>query len=198
MSIMELLALSIALGTDLFSVAVPIGLVRLSAKVIARAAVVFALFHVAMILIGFFIGRFLGRFVEDVGAYHMDWPVLWVQSGAQMGGALILMGLGVRIIWEACRGFSGGKPVRTNLDWPTLLLLAVGVSIDALAAGLGLGMMDVDLVQMSLVLGGVIFLIAVVGLGLGQRFGQWAGVRSGLIGGAGLILLGLHVFWTAL
>ena len=66
------------------------------------------------------------------------------------------------------------------------------------AAGFSLGMMDVDLVRLSIVLGIVIFFIAIAGLVLGQRIGQRIGARAELAGGAILLLLGIHLLWSTL
>jgi manganese efflux pump family protein len=198
LSLLELIVLSTALGTDLVSVAIPIGMNRIRIRVILRAAVVFALFHIIMILTGYHIGHWLGTVVEHVGTYHIDWPAAEVQDWASIIGALVLAALGVHMIREnlACGGLKGntGHP----LQGITLLALAVSVSLDALAAGFSMGMMDVDLVKLSAILGLVIFFIAVAGLGLGRRFGRMIGNRAELVGGLVLILLGVHVFWMAL
>lgn len=77
-------------------------------------------------------------------------------------------------------------------------MLAASVSIDALAAGFSMGMMDVDLVKLSFILGFVIFFIGVLGLGVGRRLGRYIGGRAELMGGMVLALLGMHVLWTIL
>jgi putative Mn2+ efflux pump MntP len=57
-------------------------------------------------------------------------------------------------------------------------------------------MMDVDLIKLSIILGVVIFVIAVAGLVLGRHIGRYIGSRSELIGGTALLVLGLHVLYT--
>jgi len=76
--------------------------------------------------------------------------------------------------------------------------LAISVSLDALAAGFSLGIMEVDLLKLSVILGLVIFTVAIVGLLLGRRLGHLIGARAELVGGVALVLLGLHVFWMAI
>lgn len=196
MSLLELFVLSTALGTDLFSVAIPIGMNRVRLRVIFRSAAVFALFHIGMILIGYHVGHWLGAMVEHVGTYHIDWPAAAVQDWASAIGALVLAGLGVHMIWENAAG--AGSPAKEHpLQGLSLVGLAVSVSLDALAAGFSLGMMDVDLVKLSIILGVVIFSVGIVGLGLGRRLGRFIGGRAELVGGVVLMLLGAHVFWTA-
>lgn len=198
MGSIELFVLSIALGTDLFSVAVPIGMNRVRLRIILRAALVFALFHIILILTGYHIGHWLGALVEHVETYHLESPGAAMQNWASVLGAVVLTGLGVHMIKEnLC-----GKPVDTVANHPlkgaAFIMLAFSVSVDALAAGFSMGMMDVDLIKLSAILGTVIFAIAILGLGLGRRLGIYVGDRSELIGGAVLIMLGLHIMWTAL
>lgn len=195
MSVFELLVLSTALGTDLFSVAVPIGMSRVRLRVIFRSAAVFALFHIVMILTGYYVGHWLGSLVEHVGAYHIDWPAAAFQDWAGAIGALVLAALGAHMIRE--HAVSGRAALGNPLQGLALVGIAVSVSLDALAAGFSMGMMDVDLVKLSVILGAVIFGVGVVGLGLGRRVGRLIGRRAGLVGGVVLILLGAHVFWTA-
>ncbi|HWR44384.1 manganese efflux pump MntP family protein [Sporomusa sp.] len=193
----ELFVLSAALGTDLFSVAVPIGMNKVRRLVIIQSAIVFALFHIIMILAGYHIGHWLGTVVEHVGAYHIDWPVASVQNFATIIGALVLTGLGANMIKENISGqedTSPGNPLRGG----ALIMLAASVSIDALAAGFSLGMIDVDLFRLSIILGAVIFIIALLGLGLGRKLGRFMGERAELIGGIVLVLLGIHILWTTI
>jgi manganese efflux pump family protein len=198
LSLLELFVLSTALGTDLVSVAIPIGMNRIRLRVIVRAAVVFALFHIVMILTGYHIGHWLGTVVEHVGTYHIEWPIAAVQDWASMIGALVLAGLGIHMIRENLTHNGLKADVGHPLQGITLMALAVSVSLDALAAGFSMGMMDVDLIKLSVILGMVIFFIAVAGLGLGRRFGRIIGNRAELAGGLVLILLGIHIIWTAL
>jgi putative Mn2+ efflux pump MntP len=193
---LELLVLSAALGTDLFSVAVPIGMNRMRRKIIFRAAVVFALFHIVLILAGYYIGHFLGSVVEHVGTHHSEYPLLVMENWASILGALVLIGLGIYMIRENVAGTVSNKNKAHPLQGFSLFMLATSVSLDALAAGFSMGMMDVDLVKLSLILGSVIFFIALLGLGLGRRVGRYIGGRAEFMGGVVLALLGIHVLWT--
>lgn len=197
MSMLELFVLSGALGTDLFSVAVPIGMNKVRRLVIVQSAVVFALFHIVMILTGYYVGHWLGTLVEHIGAYHIDSPAASVQNFAAIIGAVVLAGLGINMIKDNISAHEDTSPTNP-LRGGALLVLAASVSIDALAAGFSLGMLDVDLLQLSLILGAVIFLIALVGLGLGRKLGQYIGNRAELVGGIVLILLGIHILWTTI
>ena len=197
MSLFELFVLSAALGTDLFSVAVPIGMNKVRRLVIIHSALVFAAFHIIMLLIGYHIGHWLGSIVEHVGAYHINWPVASVQNMATIMGAMVLIGLGASMIKDNVSGTEDTAP-GNPLHGSALVVLAASVSIDALAAGFSLGMIDVNLFELSLVLGTVIFGIALLGLGLGRKLGRYIGGRAELMGGSVLVILGIHIIWTTI
>lgn len=195
LSILELFMLSVALGADLFSVTVPIGMTCVRRRVILYAAVVFALFHIVMILVGYHAGLWLGSFVEHLGTYHFDCPA-FVENAAHAVGALVLAGLGLQMIWDTIKG---DAPISTGghaLQGMPLMVVAVGVSVDALAAGFSLGMLDVDLWRLSMILGAVIFIIAVAGLGLGKKICGYTGDKAGCIGGSVLVALAVHLFYS--
>jgi len=198
LSSVELVVLSMALGTDLFSVAIPIGMRSMKLRIIFRAAVTFALFHIVLILSGYYIGHFFGVMVEEMGIYSSDCSVVAIEDWASILGALVLAGLGIYMIKESLYPGEQKKTGDHPLEGISLYLLATSVSIDALAAGFSMGMMDVNLLKLSLILGTVIFVIGVLGLGLGQRIGHYVGKRAELIGGIVLILLGLHVLFSML
>ena len=198
MSTIEIVLVSLALGTDLFSVAIPIGMKPIKLKIVLRAAFTFALFHIVLILAGYHMGNFLGAMVERMGAYNFDQPFIAIRNWASILGALVLVGLGIYMIKENLYpGDRSGKNHHPLQGFP-LLLLATSVSVDALAAGFSMGMIDVDLMSLSFILGSIIFIIGVVGLSVGHWLGQYIGKRAEIIGGMVLILLGLHVLWSAL
>ncbi len=193
---MELVVLSIALGTDLFSVAIPIGMNPMRFSLVFRAAITFSIFHIVLILAGYNIGHFLGAVVEQVGVDHVQYPMMAMQNWANVLGALVLTGLGIHMIKENLADSQPDENKPHPLQGVSLLLLATSVSIDALAAGFSMGMLDVNLVKLSFILGIVIFVIAVLGLTLGHRAGRYIGKRAELMGGIVLIFLGLHLFWS--
>ncbi|CUH95479.1 putative membrane protein [Propionispora sp. 2/2-37] len=197
-SSLEVLILSMALGTDLFSVAIPIGMNRIRWNFILRAALLFAVFHIVMILTGYHFGHWLGMAVEHVETYHVECSSLVMQNWANAFGALVLAGLGIYMMRENLTGGEENTSSGKMLQGWALAMLGISVSIDALAAGFSMGMIDVDLIKLSVTLGVVIFVIALVGLTLGRRLGKCIGSRAELAGGAVLVGLGLHILWTAL
>lgn len=197
MNLLEIFAISVALGTDLASVAIPIGMNRFRRRVILRAAACFALFHIVMLLAGYHTGHWLESVVEQAETYHETWPMAAAENWAGIAGALVLAAVGGHMIKGNISGGEQGSALGHSLQGLTLVALAASLSLDALAAGFSMGMMDVDLVILSVILGVVIFAIAVISLTLGQKLGRLIGKRAELAGGLVLILLGIHFFWTA-
>ena len=71
-----------------------------------------------------------------------------------------------------------------------LLLLAVALGLDNLAAGFALGAYHVDIVVAAVVFGMVSVAMSLAGLELGTRIGAAAGERSELVACALLIVVG--------
>ena len=71
------------------------------------------------------------------------------------------------------------------------MLLSVATSIDALAVGLSLAVLDVDIWYPCAIIGVVTAAMTVGGMLLGGRIGQHFGVRIRVLGG--LILVGIGI-----
>lgn len=73
----------------------------------------------------------------------------------------------------------------------TLMVLCVATSIDALAVGLSMAMIDTPVLIPSIVIAVVTSVLSVIGLFAGKRLGDLFGKRMEILGG--LILLGIGV-----
>ena len=80
----------------------------------------------------------------------------------------------------------------------TLMVLAIATSIDAWAAGLSLGLLDVKVLYPALVIGMVAFILSLVGSRLGPILGKIFGKRAELLGGVVLILIGSKILFEHL
>ncbi|MBP6909921.1 MAG: manganese efflux pump, partial [Candidatus Saccharicenans sp.] len=76
--------------------------------------------------------------------------------------------------------------------WP-LLTLAIATSLDALATGLSLPVLGLNIWLASLVIGLTAFIITIIGSRLGPALGQILGRRAELAGGLVLIMIGLKI-----
>ncbi len=198
MTDLELFIMSVALGMDLFSIAIPIGMNRLKKRVIIKASIVFATFHIIMLLSGCYIGGFLGKLIDRFGA-ESGLSVLMLGDWAGAITGVVLAGLGVKMIRESLVTQNIGHVQCNNpLTGMTLIVLAFSVSIDALAIGFGIGMIDVNLIKLNIILGSVIFIISLIGLNIGRQAGRFLGEYAERIGGFALILLGGQILWNLL
>jgi putative Mn2+ efflux pump MntP len=129
-------------------------------------------------------------------------PVLGWQAGSSIDylissvdhwiAALLLAYVGGKMIRE------GLSPVLTTfLEDPSrgknLVMLSVATSIDALAVGLSLAMLKVQIVTPAAIIGVVTFSLSLVGLLVGNYLGYKFGKVTQVFGGVILIGIGLRV-----
>ena len=74
-----------------------------------------------------------------------------------------------------------------------MFLMAVATSIDALAVGVTMAFLDVNVWIASSTIGVITFIISVVGLYLGSRVGAKLGDKAGILGGLILIAIGIKM-----
>ncbi len=176
MSYFEIVLLGIALAADSFTVGATVGLKHRKARQIFRLSFHFGLFQGLMPLIGAFAGIFLLSFMEA-------WDH-WIVFG-------ILSFLGIRMILGA---FKDEDEKHKNIDLTkgtSLVGLSTAVSIDALAAGIGLAVVNAP-IGISVTIIGLVSAIATVVAMIAANFaGRWVGKKGEAIAGVVLIGLGL-------
>lgn len=74
-----------------------------------------------------------------------------------------------------------------------LALTAVATSIDAMAVGVGLAFIDVDILPTAAAIGLATMLMVTVGVMLGRFLGAMAGRRAEILGGVLLIAIGSFI-----
>ena len=87
-----------------------------------------------------------------------------------------------------------------NLSFAAMLPLAIATSIDALAVGVTLAFLEVDLLFSVFAIGIITFVISAVGVKIGNLFGVKYKSKAEFAGGAILIILGIktlveHLFF---
>jgi putative Mn2+ efflux pump MntP len=174
---LTILTTAVALGSDAMSLGMGLGMRRLTSREISRVSVTIGLFHILMPVAGMALGLYLHNLIGDV---------------ASILGAVLLIGLGAHMIWDA---WSGEEDRLLDLDrtagWG-LLVFATSVSIDALSVGFSLGLSDANL-GLAIALFGIIGgIMAAVGLSVGSFMGRVLGDSMEIVGGAILILFGVQ------
>ena len=185
MTILEILLIALSLAMDCFTVSIVSGsiLQRWHTSVILRIAVLFGLFQGLMPLLGWLAFHFFSSSLESYG--H------WIAF-------VLLLFIGGKMIWQSLTD-SDETPAFRPDSLVTQLLLAVATSIDALAVGVSMAVTGYHslsslLVPLSLI-GGVAFLMSLLGHWLGIRFGRAISSRlkPELLGGIILVIIGVKV-----
>ena len=177
MSLWELFVIAVGLSMDAFAVSVCKGLsvnrVRMEHSLICGAY--FGAFQALMPLAGWLLGVQFQSMITSVD--H------WI--------AFVLLGLiGVNMVRESREE---GESIDASFTFRAMLPLAVATSIDALAVGVSLTCMEVDILAAAGVIGAVAFCLSVLGGLLGRRLGCLFQRRAELAGGIVLILIGVRI-----
>jgi len=180
----ETLLIAIGLAMDAFAVSIAAGTSgKLSGKrATFRLSFHFGLFQAMMPVIGWFAGIYIANLISAVD--H------WVAFG-------LLLFVGIRMIISSIQ-----PDTETFAKDPSkgasLVILSVATSIDALAVGLSLAMIRVNIWYPCVIIGLVTALLSVIGIRAGKFFGKKLGPRMEFIGGVILILIGVKILLTDL
>lgn len=178
MGVIELILIAIGLAMDAFAVSLGKGLTlkRVDGKFALVAGAWFGGFQALMPIIGYLLGRTFAGFVISVD--H------WI--------AFVLLALiGINMIRDT---LWGDKEQHTSdFSARSMFLMAVATSIDALAVGVTMAFLDVNIWIAATVIGVITFALSAVGVVLGYRFGTLLGSKAGLLGGVILIGLGVKI-----
>jgi len=177
---LTLIGVAVGLAMDAFAVSIGAGLTlkTVDARQTLRLAWHFGLFQALMPIIGWLAGLSVERWIAPVD--H------WIAFG-------LLAVIGGKMIHEALKDDDEetrrGDPTK---GW-SLVLLSLATSIDALAVGLSLALLDVSIWWPAVVIGLVAGAFTTVGMQLGKRFGALLGRRMESVGGIVLIAIGVKI-----
>ncbi len=193
MGITLILALSVALGADAFSLSLAIGLAgAVNRRMTGYISLVVALFHVIMPLIGLFLGEALGHLLGNI---------------AQWLGGIVLVFLGGTMLWRVLKpkpeyySFREGRerlfekrlPQGISLSGIGPFALAASVSMDALSVGFSLGTQDSNIPLTIAIMGCTAGLMTGTGLLLGKKIKGGLDDKAELFGGLVLLLIGIKL-----
>lgn len=175
MDFFTVILIALGLAMDAFAVSVGAGLAlgRVTRRQAFRMSFHFGLFQFLMPIIGWLAGQTVRGYIESYD--H------WAAFG-------LLAFVGGKMIWEAFHA-DGKKERGDPTRGVTLLALSVATSIDALAVGLGLAMLNVNILYPSIVIGVVAAGLSALGINIGRAVGARFSHGVEIIGG--LILIGI-------
>lgn len=175
MTLLTTLGIAFGLAMDVFAVSISSGMnvkqIRFTQAL--KIAASFGIFQSAMPVFGWLAGTQLRTLIQE--ADH------WVAFG-------LLACIGGKMIYEGLKHDSIRKPLNP-LDTNILFMLAVATSIDALAVGIGFAILGIFILKPIIIIGSVSFLMSMIGIRLGDRFGAFFGKKVEIIGG--LVLIGI-------
>ena len=79
------------------------------------------------------------------------------------------------------------------VDFKTLSVLAIATSIDALAVGITFAFLKTNIISSAVIIGAITFLLSLIGINIGKKFGNMFKLNPELIGGIILILIGTKI-----
>ncbi|WP_100065362.1 manganese efflux pump MntP family protein [Miniphocaeibacter massiliensis] len=181
MNFFGILLLGVGVSADAFAVAICKGLNlrKFSMKIATIVALFFGGFQALMTFLGWALGTQFSHLIKSVD--H------WI--------AFILLGIiGGKMLYEALQPTDSLCSIEEEeLDFKELFMLSIATSIDALAVGISLAFIGVNIVISSAVIGITTFLFSFVAVYIGFKFGCKFQKKAEITGGIILILIGAKI-----
>ena len=181
-----LILLAFAMSTDAFAAAIGKGssLHKPRFSEALRTGLIFGVIEAITPVIGWAIG-------QAASSYVTQWDH-WIAF-------TLLLGLGLYMIYNGVKPDEDepeDKPSQHSF-W-ILVVTAIATSIDALAVGVGLAFIDVNIASAAITIGLATMLMVTVGVMLGRVLGKAIGRRAEMIGGVVLIVVGATIVYQHL
>lgn len=179
MGLIELIILSVGLAMDAFSVSICKGLAmkKMNWKHAIIIGIYFGGFQALMPAIGYFLGVGFENKITSID--H------WL--------AFILLGIiGGKMIADSLKE-SEEISYNNSIGLKTMTILAIATSIDALAVGITFAFLKTNLILAVSLIGMITFAISIVGVKIGNIFGDKYEKKAELAGGIILIFIGLKI-----
>lgn len=179
MDLLIILGIAISLAMDAFSVSIVAGIVieKITWRHYFRLAFHFGFFQCAMPILGFYAGSLLG----DVIHRYDHWIAF-----------IILSGIGLKMIID-----SFSEKENTITKDPSrgfmLVFFSIATSIDALAVGFSLYVLNKPIIIPAIIIGIVCAFFSILGIRLGKSAGSLFSKSASIIGGLILIAIGCKI-----
>lgn len=178
MNYIEIILIAVSLASDAFTVSICKGL-SMKKNDIKKGIIVglyFGIFQGIMPIIGYLLGYTFKDLIISID--H------WVAF-------VLLCSIGLNMIRES---FSNEEDKRNDqVDFKTMLPLSIATSIDALAIGITFAFLKVNIIVSSGIITITTFILSVIGVILGNKFGTKYKSKSEFLGGILLIVMGTKI-----
>ncbi len=185
MDFLTLVLLALGLAADAFAVSVTNGMCssRVTKRHALLTALTFGFFQALMPVLGFALGNSFANIVFRI--QH------WI--------ALLLLGaIGANMLLDALKESKSAEGEECNtlniFQAKSIILQGLATSIDALAAGVSIAVLNISILASALTIGVITFLLCTIGVYIGKRFGAILGFRAKVLGGIVLIGIGVRIF----
>lgn len=175
----EIVLIAVGLAMDAFAVSVCKGLKmsKVDYKYTFIIALFFGVFQAAMPIIGWFAGKQFEAYITSVD--H------WIAF-------ILLAFIGGKMIYEAIKNEGEGY-CDLKYDFKEITLLAFATSIDALAVGISFAFLQVEIWSAASYIGVITFILSIIGVLVGNRFGVKFKSKAEFAGGIILVLIGIKI-----
>ncbi|WP_313088164.1 manganese efflux pump MntP [Pseudomonas sp.] len=185
MNPISLVFLALAMSTDAFAAAIGKGasLHRPRLSEALRTGLIFGVIEAMTPLMGWAIGQAATQYVER-------WDH-WIAF-------TLLFVLGLHMIYNGLKHEEAEVEKRSQHSFLILAVTAFATSIDALAVGVGLAFVDVNILVAASAIGIATTVMVTLGVMLGRALGTVVGKRAEMIGGLVLMLVGATILYEHL
>lgn len=182
MSYIEIFLVGVGLSMDAFAASICQGLSmkKLSVKSMLIIGLFFGGFQALMPTVGFLLGTQFEAYIVSID--H------WVAF-------VLLSFIGGKMLFDVIKGEDDelNSEKEYKLDIKNIAVLAVATSIDALAVGISMAFLSVDIISAASMIGITTFVISSAGVVIGHKFGTKYKDKATIAGGVILILIGVKI-----
>ncbi|OIQ00137.1 MAG: manganese efflux pump MntP [Zetaproteobacteria bacterium CG2_30_46_52] len=177
---LEITLLAVALSMDAFAVSIGLGSKESinHTGLALKAGLYFGIFQALMPLIGYLGG---------IGVLG------WIEGFAPIIAFILLLLIGGKMIYEAFQ--EGIEEDIAAVTHKMMMVLAIATSIDALAAGFTLTLLDFNPLLACFIIGVTTFIFSFFGVFIGSKMGTWLENKAEFLGGVILIGIGFKILF---
>ncbi len=181
----SLVFLALAMSTDAFAAALGKGAALHKPRLVEalRTGLIFGVIEAITPVIGWSIGQVATRFVES-------WDH-WIAF-------VLLLVLGLHMIYNGLKQDDEEQEKPGQHSFLILAVTAFATSIDALAVGVGLAFVDVNILVAAAAIGLATTVMVTIGVMLGRALGTVVGKRAEIVGGLVLMVVGATILYEHL
>lgn len=182
MNLANVIVLAIGLSMDAFAVSLTNGMLQNKIRLqnALTIAISFGFFQALMPVIGFYAGKSFSTNIHSIGP--------WIAFS-------LLFLIGGKMIYEGLKKHDPDQDDQPNkvVTFRMLLGMSIATSIDALAVGVSLALLESDILLPSLLIGSITFVICFAGVYIGKHFGKRFIKHPEILGGIVLIAIAIKI-----